>query len=128
MMDITNTRYELVSVQITRRGSLSCAPHPRGLGRPGRLQIRDIGSGNFGVAKLMRDKPTGELVAVKFIERGEKASRPASADPWVSLDRLDAGGLPRRSPPPRVARGVTAPPDAGDHRPEPGRPRRSTRT
>ena len=35
-------------------------------------QIRDIGSGNFGVAKLMRDKQTGELVAVKFIERGEK--------------------------------------------------------
>ena len=35
-------------------------------------QIKDIGSGNFGVAKLMRDKTTGELVAVKFIERGEK--------------------------------------------------------
>ena len=35
-------------------------------------QIRDIGSGNFGVAKLMRDKQTGELVAVKFIERGDK--------------------------------------------------------
>lgn len=35
-------------------------------------QIRDIGSGNFGVAKLMRDKQTSELVAVKFIERGEK--------------------------------------------------------
>lgn len=47
-MDITNTRYEL---------------------------IRDIGSGNFGVAKLMRDKPTGELVAVKFIERGEKIDK-----------------------------------------------------
>lgn len=36
------------------------------------LQIRDIGSGNFGVAKLCRAKDTGELVAVKFIERGEK--------------------------------------------------------
>ena len=35
-------------------------------------QIKDIGSGNFGVAKLMRDRSTGELVAVKFIERGEK--------------------------------------------------------
>lgn len=35
-------------------------------------QVRDIGSGNFGVAKLMRDKNTGHLVAVKFIERGEK--------------------------------------------------------
>ncbi|KAK9868215.1 hypothetical protein WJX84_001094 [Apatococcus fuscideae] len=37
--------------------------------------IRDIGSGNFGVAKLMRDKHTGELVAVKFIERGSKIDK-----------------------------------------------------
>ncbi len=36
------------------------------------LQLKDIGSGNFGVAKLMRYKTTGELVAVKFIERGDK--------------------------------------------------------
>uniref|UniRef100_A0A2P2LSY5 non-specific serine/threonine protein kinase n=2 Tax=Rhizophora mucronata TaxID=61149 RepID=A0A2P2LSY5_RHIMU len=34
--------------------------------------VRDIGSGNFGVAKLMRDRQTNELVAVKYIERGEK--------------------------------------------------------
>ncbi|CAM6087410.1 unnamed protein product [Calypogeia fissa] len=34
--------------------------------------VRDIGSGNFGVARLMRDKKTRELVAVKYIERGEK--------------------------------------------------------
>ncbi|THF94886.1 hypothetical protein TEA_021462 [Camellia sinensis var. sinensis] len=34
--------------------------------------VRDIGSGNFGVARLMRDKQTGELVAVKYIERGDK--------------------------------------------------------
>ncbi|XP_021639785.2 serine/threonine-protein kinase SRK2E isoform X2 [Hevea brasiliensis] len=34
--------------------------------------VRDIGSGNFGVARLMRDKQTNELVAVKYIERGEK--------------------------------------------------------
>lgn len=38
-------------------------------------QLKDIGSGNFGVAKLMRYKPTGELVAVKFIERGDKVRR-----------------------------------------------------
>jgi serine/threonine protein kinase len=36
--------------------------------------VRDIGSGNFGVARLMRDKQTEELVAVKYIERGEKVS------------------------------------------------------
>ncbi|KAJ7522826.1 hypothetical protein O6H91_18G028500 [Diphasiastrum complanatum] len=34
--------------------------------------VRDIGSGNFGVARLMLDKQTRELVAVKLIERGEK--------------------------------------------------------
>ncbi|KAF7851113.1 hypothetical protein BT93_L4426 [Corymbia citriodora subsp. variegata] len=34
--------------------------------------IKDIGSGNFGVARLMRDKETKELVAMKYIERGRK--------------------------------------------------------
>lgn len=36
--------------------------------------VKDIGSGNFGVARLMRDKLSNELVAVKYIERGEKVS------------------------------------------------------
>ncbi|KAL1346318.1 hypothetical protein AAHE18_08G181500 [Arachis hypogaea] len=34
--------------------------------------VRDIGSGNFGIARLMQDKQTKELVAVKYIERGDK--------------------------------------------------------
>ncbi|CAN6720620.1 unnamed protein product [Malus baccata var. baccata] len=34
--------------------------------------VKDIGSGNFGVARLARDKLTRELFAVKFIERGHK--------------------------------------------------------
>lgn len=34
--------------------------------------LRDLGSGNFGVAKLVRDLKTKELYAVKFIERGQK--------------------------------------------------------
>ncbi|TKY71369.1 Serine/threonine-protein kinase SRK2B [Spatholobus suberectus] len=34
--------------------------------------VKDIGSGNFGVARLMRHKDTKELVAMKFIERGHK--------------------------------------------------------
>ncbi|KAJ8567227.1 hypothetical protein K7X08_019435 [Anisodus acutangulus] len=34
--------------------------------------VRDIGAGNFGVARLMTDKQTKELVAVKYIERGDK--------------------------------------------------------
>lgn len=36
--------------------------------------LRDIGSGNFGVAKLVRDVRTKELFAVKLIERGQKVS------------------------------------------------------
>ncbi|KAI4318798.1 hypothetical protein MLD38_032465 [Melastoma candidum] len=34
--------------------------------------VKDIGSGNFGVARLMRNKLTKELVAMKYIERGHK--------------------------------------------------------
>ncbi|XP_019462072.1 PREDICTED: serine/threonine-protein kinase SAPK1-like isoform X2 [Lupinus angustifolius] len=34
--------------------------------------VKDIGSGNFGVAKLVREKWSGEFYAVKFIERGLK--------------------------------------------------------
>ncbi|KAJ6942898.1 serine/threonine-protein kinase SAPK3-like [Populus alba x Populus x berolinensis] len=34
--------------------------------------IKELGSGNFGVARLVRDKKTMELVAVKYIERGKK--------------------------------------------------------
>ncbi|XP_068312953.1 serine/threonine-protein kinase SAPK2-like [Pyrus communis] len=34
--------------------------------------VKDIGSGNFGVARLVRDKLSRELFAVKFIERGHK--------------------------------------------------------
>ncbi|KAG2389670.1 Serine/threonine-protein kinase [Vigna angularis] len=35
--------------------------------------LKDIGSGNFAVAKLVRENRTNELFAVKFIERGQKA-------------------------------------------------------
>ncbi|PKA57385.1 Serine/threonine-protein kinase SAPK10 [Apostasia shenzhenica] len=34
--------------------------------------VRDIGAGNFGIARLMKDKQSKEMVAVKYIERGEK--------------------------------------------------------
>lgn len=36
--------------------------------------VKDIGSGNFGVARLMRNKETKELVAMKYIERGYKVA------------------------------------------------------
>ncbi|KAF8379178.1 hypothetical protein HHK36_028607 [Tetracentron sinense] len=34
--------------------------------------MKELGSGNFGVARLVRDRKTKELVAVKYIERGKK--------------------------------------------------------
>ena len=34
--------------------------------------VKDLGAGNFGVARLLRHKETKELVAMKYIERGRK--------------------------------------------------------
>ena len=34
--------------------------------------VKQLGAGNFGVARLMRHKETEELVAMKYIERGQK--------------------------------------------------------
>lgn len=34
--------------------------------------VKELGSGNFGVAKLAREKWSGELYAIKYIERGQK--------------------------------------------------------
>lgn len=36
--------------------------------------LKELGSGNFGVAKLVKDKWSGELYAVKYIERGKKVT------------------------------------------------------
>lgn len=36
------------------------------------IQIKDLGSGNFGVCQLMVDLDDGEHVAVKFLPRGHK--------------------------------------------------------
>ena len=38
-----------------------------------RPQIRDLNSGTFGFVELALDKTTGQQVAIKFIERGDKA-------------------------------------------------------
>lgn len=34
--------------------------------------VKDLGAGNFGVARLLRHKETKDLVAMKYIERGQK--------------------------------------------------------
>ncbi|KAE9446621.1 hypothetical protein C3L33_21480, partial [Rhododendron williamsianum] len=37
--------------------------------------LKELGSGNFGVARLVKDKKSKELLAVKYIERGKKRGR-----------------------------------------------------
>ena len=68
-----------------------------------RWQVRDIGSGNFGVAKLMKDKTTGELIAVKFIERGEKV-RAAKLPPRLAAVDLAAWMCTWQLPSPLIER------------------------
>lgn len=45
------------------------------LGHPRYEKIRDLNSGTFGFVQLARDKSTGELIAIKFIERGDKVTK-----------------------------------------------------
>lgn len=42
--------------------------------------LKELGSGNFGVARLVRDKKTKELFAVKYIERGKKVMEPKTCE------------------------------------------------
>lgn len=39
---------------------------------PASANTKTLGQGNFGTAKLMRQKATGQLLAIKYIERGDK--------------------------------------------------------
>ena len=55
-----------------------------------RPQIRDLNSGTFGFVELALDKTTGQQVAIKFIERGDKVRREGQF----------ARVPPPRSPPP----------------------------
>ena len=43
--------------------------------------LKELGAGNFGVARLVRDKRTKELLAVKYIERGKKVR--SSLPAWL---------------------------------------------
>lgn len=38
-------------------------------------KVKDLNSGTFGFVQLCKDKTTGELTAIKFIERGEKVTK-----------------------------------------------------
>jgi len=47
---------------------------------PGFVYVKDIGAGNFGVARLCRNLATGELVAIKYMERGTKIDENAKRE------------------------------------------------
>lgn len=49
--------------------------------------LKDIGAGNFGVARLMRNKETKELVAMKYIPRGLKVRIRGPRDPITGHER-----------------------------------------
>ncbi|MEW5304040.1 MAG: hypothetical protein WDW38_003165 [Sanguina aurantia] len=38
-------------------------------------KIKDLNSGTFGFVQLAKEKATGEIIAIKFIERGEKITK-----------------------------------------------------
>lgn len=44
-------------------------------GNPRYEKIKDLNSGTFGFVQLARDRVTGEVWAIKFIERGEKITK-----------------------------------------------------
>ncbi|GFH29451.1 sulfur stress regulator, partial [Haematococcus lacustris] len=44
-------------------------------GHPKYIKLKDLNSGTFGFVQLCQDRTTGELVAIKFIERGAKVTK-----------------------------------------------------
>jgi serine/threonine protein kinase len=78
-------------------------------------QVKDLGSGNFGLARLEREIATGELVAIKYIERGHgvrwplrartRSDSPSRAAPQRARPRL---ARPRAPPAPRHGRVLCA--------------------
>lgn len=59
------------------------------------MQIKDLNSGTFGFVQLARNRLTGEIVAIKFIERGDKVS---SGSEFAAGALLANGFIYRMSP------------------------------
>jgi len=51
--------------------------------------VKELGAGSFGVAWLMKDRRTGELVACKLIERGDRIDK-CGPRPWVRRASAEA--------------------------------------
>lgn len=50
-------------------------PNPLGNDHPRYLKVQDLSSGSFGFVQLCRHKQTGEMVAIKFMERGDRINK-----------------------------------------------------
>ena len=91
-MEQPEQRYEMVSRRNSPAGS---PPTDSTLAA---LQLKFLGCGSFGVVRQARDRQTGELVAVKLIERGAKvrlrqgAASMRLAERRVPLGPWDAAG------------------------------------
>ena len=51
-------------------------------------QITDLNRGTFGFVQLAEDMTTGEYVAIKFIERGDKITKVGLKHMRMMLDQL----------------------------------------
>ena len=55
------------------------------------LQIRDLNAGTFGFVELALDKSTGQQVAIKFIERGDKVGSRKSLQRLIHQNQARSG-------------------------------------
>lgn len=57
------------------------SPNPDPLSETNRyVKVADLSSGSFGFVQLARNTATNELVAIKFIERGDRVNRYVEAE------------------------------------------------
>lgn len=54
-------------------------------------RVKDLNSGTFGFVQLCKDKTTNELVAIKFIERGDKVRWGSAIGGWAGGKARAAG-------------------------------------
>ena len=58
------------------QASSSVHPNPDPLAETAKyVKVADLSSGSFGFVQLARNAETNELVAIKFIERGDRVNR-----------------------------------------------------
>ena len=72
-------------------------------------QVKELGSGNFGLARLERELATGELVAIKYIPRGSTARLPPPLRPLRASELRRCAQTAHMPPPARVCTTASPP-------------------